>query len=119
MDLAGFNKYYSVKALVDKLKSLGNKGKEKLLYMVFLLMNIMKSKEVPIKSKALIAAALGYFILPADLIPDFIVGMGFTDDLSVLMMVAELLSHQITDDIRERSKTQAGKKDTDYATSTV
>jgi uncharacterized membrane protein YkvA (DUF1232 family) len=29
-------------------------------------------------------AALGYFILPTDAIPDVIFGLGFTDDIAVL-----------------------------------
>ena len=29
-------------------------------------------------------AALAYFVLPADAIPDFIFGLGFTDDIAVL-----------------------------------
>jgi uncharacterized membrane protein YkvA (DUF1232 family) len=29
-------------------------------------------------------AALGYFILPADTIPDIVLGLGFTDDIAVL-----------------------------------
>ena len=32
----------------------------------------------------LIVAALGYFVLPADSIPDILVGIGFTDDIAVL-----------------------------------
>lgn len=38
----------------------------------------------PFKAKALIFGALGYFILPTDTIPDFILGLGFTDDIAVL-----------------------------------
>ena len=35
-------------------------------------------------SRAILFAALGYFILPADTIPDVIFGLGFTDDIAVL-----------------------------------
>ena len=41
-------------------------------------------KKTPLKAKAILVAALGYFILPADTIPDVILGLGFTDDIAVL-----------------------------------
>lgn len=41
-------------------------------------------KETPLRAKGIILAALGYFILPADTIPDMILGLGFTDDIAVL-----------------------------------
>jgi uncharacterized membrane protein YkvA (DUF1232 family) len=41
-------------------------------------------KETPLKAKGILLAALGYFILPTDTIPDMILGIGFTDDIAVL-----------------------------------
>ena len=41
-------------------------------------------KETPLKAKGILLAALGYFILPTDTIPDVIFGLGFTDDIAVL-----------------------------------
>ncbi len=41
-------------------------------------------KETPLRAKGIVLAALGYFILPTDTIPDVIFGLGFTDDIAVL-----------------------------------
>jgi uncharacterized membrane protein YkvA (DUF1232 family) len=41
-------------------------------------------KDTPLKVKAILMAALAYFVLPADSIPDILVGIGFTDDIAVL-----------------------------------
>ncbi len=41
-------------------------------------------RETPLRVKGILLAALGYFILPADTIPDLIFGLGFTDDVAVL-----------------------------------
>lgn len=38
----------------------------------------------PRKAKLVLFAALGYFMLPTDAIPDMIAGFGFTDDATVL-----------------------------------
>ncbi len=39
----------------------------------------------PARVRGILLAALAYFVMPADLIPDFIAIAGFTDDLAVLM----------------------------------
>ena len=41
-------------------------------------------RNTPVRAKAILLAALGYFILPADTIPDIVLGLGFTDDVAVL-----------------------------------
>ena|SRR6478736_6440852 len=41
-------------------------------------------KETPLKAKGILLAALAYFVLPADAVPDIFFGIGFTDDFAVL-----------------------------------
>jgi uncharacterized membrane protein YkvA (DUF1232 family) len=50
----------------------------------------------PAKVKASILAALAYFVVPTDLVPDFIAGFGYTDDAAVLYGVLKLVHHHIT-----------------------
>lgn len=38
----------------------------------------------PTRTRAILLAALAYFVLPTDWVPDFIAGFGFTDDIAVL-----------------------------------
>jgi len=38
----------------------------------------------PRKAKGVLMAALAYFVLPTDALPDFIAALGFTDDATVL-----------------------------------
>lgn len=40
--------------------------------------------KTPFRVRGTLLAALAYFVLPLDFIPDFIVGLGFTDDVAVL-----------------------------------
>ena len=40
--------------------------------------------ETPMKAKLVLFAALSYFVLPVDAIPDLVTGLGFTDDATVL-----------------------------------
>lgn len=41
-------------------------------------------RELPTKTLLLILAGLVYFVMPADLIPDFILGFGLIDDAAIL-----------------------------------
>lgn len=40
--------------------------------------------ETPLKAKLVLFAALGYFVMPIDALPDLVTGLGFTDDATVL-----------------------------------
>lgn len=41
-------------------------------------------QKTPLRVKGVLFGAISYFVLPADTIPDFILGLGFTDDVAVL-----------------------------------
>jgi uncharacterized membrane protein YkvA (DUF1232 family) len=50
----------------------------------------------PMRVRGMLLAALAYFILPADLIPDMILGLGFADDAALLTAVVGLVAAHIT-----------------------
>jgi uncharacterized membrane protein YkvA (DUF1232 family) len=52
-------------------------------------------RQIPWKPLLLIAAAVIYFVNPIDLIPDWIPGLGFTDDLGILLTVYKSVEHEI------------------------
>jgi uncharacterized membrane protein YkvA (DUF1232 family) len=58
----------------------------------------------PLKVKATLLAALAYFILPFDVIPDVLLGIGFTDDLAVLATALALVKNHITQAHRDRAR---------------
>lgn len=41
--------------------------------------------ETPASVRATLLAALAYFVMPLDIVPDFIIGLGFTDDITLLV----------------------------------
>lgn len=53
-------------------------------------------KNTPLRAKGILLAALGYFVLPVDVIPDFVFGLGFTDDIAVLTAAITAVSAHIT-----------------------
>jgi uncharacterized membrane protein YkvA (DUF1232 family) len=58
----------------------------------------------PLKVKGTLFAALAYFILPFDVVPDVILGLGFTDDLAVLVTAMTLVRTHITQAHRDRAR---------------
>ena len=50
----------------------------------------------PLRAKGTLLAALAYFILPADTIPDFLLGLGFTDDVAVLTAAIAAVKAHVT-----------------------
>ena len=53
-------------------------------------------KETPLRARGILLAALAYFILPVDTIPDMLVGIGFTDDIAVLTAAFAAVRTHIT-----------------------
>ncbi|MBU6471104.1 MAG: DUF1232 domain-containing protein [Alphaproteobacteria bacterium] len=62
----------------------------------------------PSSVKGVLIAALAYFVTPVDLIPDFIAGIGFTDDAAVLAMALSLVAGHIKPRHRERARAALG-----------
>ena len=58
----------------------------------------------PFRTKAMLLAALAYFVMPFDVVPDFILGFGFTDDMTVLLTAFGLIRSHVTDAHLERAK---------------
>jgi uncharacterized membrane protein YkvA (DUF1232 family) len=50
----------------------------------------------PMRVRGMLLAALAYFILPIDIIPDMIAGLGFADDAALLTAVVGLVASHIT-----------------------
>jgi uncharacterized membrane protein YkvA (DUF1232 family) len=50
----------------------------------------------PVRVRGMLLAAIAYFILPADLIPDMIAGLGFADDMALLTAVVGMVASHIT-----------------------
>ena len=59
-----------------------------------LLWGLLTDERVSTMDKVLVGAAIGYVIMPFDLIPDFIPVIGQVDDLDVIMLALDrLISH--------------------------
>lgn len=62
--------------------------------------------KTPTAVKAALVGALAYFVLPLDLVPDFLVGIGFTDDAAVLAGVIATMKKYMTIDHYTRAQSR-------------
>lgn len=60
--------------------------------------------KTPLWVKGTVAAALAYFILPADAIPDVIPVVGLSDDAGVLTAALTAISTHLTDEHRQQAR---------------
>ena len=51
-----------------------------------LVFSLLMDKRVPLPVKAILPATLAYFIIPSDLLPDFVTPIGRIDDVVVLVI---------------------------------
>lgn len=55
-------------------------------------------KRTPLRVRGILLAALGYFVLPFDVVPDMFAIVGFTDDIAVLTTALALIRGHIRED---------------------
>ena len=65
-------------------------------------------RDTPLTAKATLMAALAYFVVPADLVPDLIAWLGFTDDAAVLAAAVRAVAPHIGDRHREQARRMLG-----------
>lgn len=61
-------------------------------------------RQTPVQVKAILMAALAYFVLPVDTIPDFIAWLGFADDAAVLALAIRSVEPHIKERHRRRAR---------------
>ena len=63
-----------------------------------------ESPQTPVAAKGVIYGALAYFISPIDIIPDLLPGVGYTDDLAVLLAAIGIVAANISPEIKEQAR---------------
>lgn len=81
--------------IAGAVKSAGREVIEKALWLYY----AAQRPETPAWAKSAIYSALAYFILPIDLIPDFLPG-GFVDDLGVLTAALGTVAVYIDEEVK-------------------
>ncbi|WGE91144.1 YkvA family protein [Actinobacillus genomosp. 1] len=89
---------YSNADLWSKICNYAMEAGREVIEKVLILYYVVNDKNTPLKAKTIIWSALGYFILPIDVIPDTIPVVGFSDDLTALtaaLTSVAIYTHQV------------------------
>ena len=92
--------------MFEKLKSLGGDIRREIkVYQM-----VMRDSRTPKLSKILLGLAVGYVLLPFDIIPDFIPVIGYVDDAvivpALVLLALRYVPQAVLDDCRMRASSQ-------------
>ena len=103
-DMDKYAKNYSDEGLLSKIKGAIKKVGAGLIYKALQLFYVTQNPNCPLKIKAGIFAALGYFISPIDMIPDFAPIVGYTDDAAAIAIAITLAHIYIDDEVKRKAQ---------------
>lgn len=104
IDYNKYSKEYNPDSFWEKVKNFAKKAGVKVIYAALKLYYAAQLESTPAWAKGVIYGALGYFILPVDLIPDVMPGVGFTDDLAVLAAALITVAAHITPEVKKQAR---------------
>ena len=97
---AGFEKNYSHSGFWDKATTFAKTAGKEVIEKALWLFYAAENPQTPLKAKAVIYGALGYFIFPVDAIPDLTPVVGYADDLGVLVLSVATVAIHITEEVK-------------------
>lgn len=92
-----------------KLRGMVAIAGRKTLFSSLVLFNCLKDRDTPAWARGVIVGALGYLILPTDLIPDMLPGAGYGDDWSTIVVALGTVAAYIKETHKLRAKEQLDK----------
>lgn len=104
-----FSEEFSDDKFSGKIAKYAKKAGAKLVYVAYTLYYSLFDKNFPVKQRAIVIGALGYFILPIDLVPDIVPILGYSDDLAALLYAFKAVNDHITPEMKEKAKLAANK----------
>ncbi|MDE0541864.1 YkvA family protein [Vibrio sp. VA3] len=87
-----------------KMKNSVKKAGEEIAVMGIKSWLAMTDSNTSVRHKAILGGALAYFVLPTDMVPDVLAGVGFTDDMAALTLAANSVGNAITDEHEEQAR---------------
>lgn len=103
-DMDKYSKSYSKESFFEKVTSTIKKAGLALIYKALQLYYVTENPKCPMRIKAAIFAALGYFISPIDIIPDFTPIVGYSDDAAAIALALAMAQMFIDDNVRQKAK---------------
>ncbi len=100
---AEFEQAYSESSFWEKIKRYSLAAGREVVEHALILYYTLSEPGVPAWAKTTITVALGYFIFPADAIPDFTPVAGYADDLGVLVAALATVIMHVTPETKRKA----------------
>ncbi len=99
-----YTAHFDDESFWKKVKSVALKAGYEVIRTALILYYCLCDPDTPAPAKAVIAGALGYFILPIDAIPDVTPVVGYSDDLMALMLAMAIVAAHIKPEHRSKAE---------------
>jgi uncharacterized membrane protein YkvA (DUF1232 family) len=101
-----FKKNYNNNSFWNKVVKNALKAGKKVIYIALKAYYALNDEDTPAWAKGVIMGALGYFICPIDLIPDFTPAIGYVDDMGVLLSAIASVALHVKESHKIKAKEQ-------------
>lgn len=108
-DTRAYEQHYSKQGFLSRIPSLVKSAGKKVLEPALQLYFAATDADTPQWAKRTIYGALGYLILPIDVLPDFIPMVGFTDDFGVLVAAVTAVATHIKPEHKNKARAVMNK----------
>ena len=99
-------RWYSAPRLWRTLRKASASAGRKTLLTALTLFYCLRDRDTPTWAKGVIIGALGYLVLPTDLVPDIIPGIGYGDDWGALVAALGTVAAYIKDEHKSKATAQ-------------
>lgn len=104
LNYLAYQQYFNPTEMWNKIADVAKKAGVKVVYGVLLLYYAATDSNTSTADKAKIYGAIGYFILPLDLVPDALPVVGYTDDLAAITWALKAVWDNITPQIKSKAR---------------
>lgn len=101
--------WYSAPRLWEKISRYALIAGRKTVLTAITLYHCLRDKDTPAWAKGVIMGALGYLVLPADMVPDIIPGAGYGDDWAALVAALGTVATYVKDIHKVKAAAQTEK----------
>ena len=97
---------YSDDKFWEKISGFGSQAGRALVEPALVSWHTLHDPATPNAAKLVIAGALAYLIFPADMVPDVLPAVGFSDDLATILGALSSIAYSVTPEARAKAKKQ-------------
>jgi uncharacterized membrane protein YkvA (DUF1232 family) len=101
--------WYSAPRLWEKISRYALVAGRKTVLTAITLYHCLRDSDTPAWAKGVIMGALGYLVLPADMVPDIIPGAGYGDDWAALVTALATVATYVKDIHKVKAAAQTEK----------